>query len=153
MLGTPVEPSSLPHTLPMLLGAVGVEAERQVAYAYGAVIPGGKPRPAGLYLLRFCTVNAQLSSVALLAFAAGRGLPSGFAVPVGSPVIQVRNPAGMVVEYDGVKLATDSAGVYHTLVEMVEAGEWAWEGQGWDNGQLTASTGMLPLEIGPALKP
>lgn len=147
------DPSTLPQALPMFLGALSTETLPEPAYSYAAVSPGGRPpHPAGIYALRFCTVNAELSSVALLNFAAGRGLPSGFAAAAEAPVIQVADPLGAVIEYTGSNVTTESLGIYHVLVEMLEEGEWKWEGQGWAGSQLVTSTGVIPWEIGPALR-
>lgn len=107
-------------------------------------------KPPGVYLLSFCTVSAPLSQVALLAFAGGSGLPSGFADPVPTPVIQLRTPAGTRSE---PPVLTDADGLYHAVVEMLEEGEWQWEGQGWTNTEeLICSTGIIPWLIGPAIK-
>ncbi len=110
--------------------------------------------PPGIYVLRFCTVNAQLSSTALLDFTAGRGLPSGFAEPVETPIVWVKTPAGGESERSGGEIVTDAPGLYHTLVEMLEAGEWQWEGQGREGepSKLVSSTGVVPWLIGPAIK-
>ena len=111
-----------------------------------------KTHPPGLYMLRWCTVTSQLPGSALLEFAAARGLPSGFGQPVEAPKLQVVSPAGAESEYSGGQVTVDAPGLYHVPVLMLEEGEWVWEGQGWEAGQLVTSTGRVPWPIGPAIK-
>lgn len=109
--------------------------------------------PPGVYLLRFCTLNRKLSRVDQLVFAAGDGLPSGAALPVEAPVVIVRKPSGALSEYKGSEVVSDGSGLYHVTVEMLEEGEWVWEGQGQTSaGALLTSTGEIPWLIGSALK-
>lgn len=122
-----------------------------LAYASGSPAVG-HPRPPGIYVLRFCTVNAPLSSVALLDFAAGRRLPSGFGVEVEEAIAQVHSPSGVTTEYKGESVTTDAPGLYHAEVTMLAEGAWQWEGQGWAGATLVTSTGIIPWQIGPAIK-
>jgi len=108
--------------------------------------------PPGLQVLRFCAVKTPLSQNALLMFAAGRGLPSGVADPPERVVAIVKDPAGTETEHAGGEITEDTPGVYHATVEMLEQGEWRWEGQGWTSGQLVCNTGIIPWVIAAAIK-